>query len=332
MKINQNSTYIIAELGINHDGNLKKIIKLIKLAKKAGASAVKFQLFEPSTLANIKDKKKYKLFKRYKSETLFQMWERLTIKKKWLKKIEATCRFVKIDLGFSVFDIKSLEMLRAIKYHFLKVASGDLNDHFLIKKIIKKNKYIILSTGMADEKEIKKTCKLLNKQKFTLLHCVSLYPVFIKNINLKRMVKLKKYSESVGFSDHTIGIHAAIKSITMGAEVIEKHFTYDNKADGPDHSSSANFEQLKLICEFSKSHKKMLGNGNISPSKNENNMKQFARKSIIATQKIKIGENFSYNNIRCARPGTGIDASFFEKLIGRKSKFLFEKDDLIKLL
>ena len=100
MKINQNSTYIIAELGINHDGNLKKIIKLIKLAKKAGASAVKFQLFEPSTLANIKDKKKYKLFKRYKNETLFQMWERLTIKKKWLKKIEATCRFFKIDLGF----------------------------------------------------------------------------------------------------------------------------------------------------------------------------------------------------------------------------------------
>jgi len=332
MKINQNFTYIIAELGINHDGNLKKIIKLIKLAKKAGADAIKFQLFETSTLANTKDKKKYKLFKKYKNETLFQMWERLSIKKKWLKKIEATCRLLKIHLGFSIFDIKSLEILRGIKYHFLKIASGDLNDHFLIKKIITKNKYIILSTGMAVEKEIKKTCKLLKKQKFTLLHCVSLYPASIKKINLKRMIKLRKYSESVGFSDHTIGILATLKAITMGAEVIEKHFTYNNKSDGPDHASSANFQQLKLICEFAKSHKKMLGNGNIRPSKTELRVKKFARKSIIATQRIKIGQNFSYNNIRCARPGTGIDASLFEKLIGRKSKFLFEKDDLIKLL
>jgi N,N'-diacetyllegionaminate synthase len=332
MKINQNSTYIIAELGINHDGSLKKIIKLIKLAKKAGASAVKFQLFEASTLANIKDKKKYKLYKKYKNETLFQMWERLSIKKKWLKKIETICILLKINLGFSIFDIKSLELLRGIKYHFLKIASGDLNDHFLIRKIITKNKHIILSTGMAVEKEIKKTCKLLKKKKFTLLHCVSLYPVSIRKINLKRMVKLRKYSESVGFSDHTIGIQAALKAITMGAEVIEKHFTYNNKSDGPDHASSANFQQLKLICEFAKSHKNMLGNGNIRPSKNELKMKKFARKSIIAAQRIEIGKNFSYNNIRCARPGTGIDASLFEKLIGRKSKFLFEKDDLIKLL
>jgi sialic acid synthase SpsE len=155
MKIDQKSAYIIAELGINHDGSLKKIIKLIKLAKEAGASAVKFQLFEASTLANIKDKKKYKLFKKYKNETLFQMWGRLIIKKKWLKKIEATCKFIKIDLGFSIFDIKSLEKLRDIKYDFLKIASSDLNDFFLIKKIISKNKYIILSTGMAEEKEIK---------------------------------------------------------------------------------------------------------------------------------------------------------------------------------
>jgi N,N'-diacetyllegionaminate synthase len=331
MKIDQKSAYIIAELGINHDGSLKKIIKLIKLAKEAGASAVKFQLFEASTLANIKDKKKYKLFKKYKNETLFQMWGRLIIKKKWLKKIEATCKFIKIDLGFSIFDIKSLEKLRDIKYDFLKIASSDLNDFFLIKKIISKNKYIILSTGMAEEKEIKKTCKLFSKKKFTLLHCVSLYPASIKDINLERMLKLKKFSKSVGFSDHTIGIQAAIKSITMGAEIIEKHFTYDNKADGPDHFLSADFQQLKLICNFAKLHKKMLGNGNINPNRNEIKMRKFARKSVVATQEIKIGQKFTYKNIRCARPGNGIDASLFEKLIGTKSKFLFKENDLIKL-
>jgi N,N'-diacetyllegionaminate synthase len=332
MKIYKNTTYIIAEIGINHDGSLQKISKLIKLAKQAGADAVKFQLFEASTLANKANKKKYKLFKKYKKETLFQMWKRLSIKKNWLKKIETLCKILKIDLGFSVFDIKSLKMINGTKYQFLKIASGDLNDHFLIKKIIDKKKYNILSTGMANEKEIKKTCKLFNKKKLTLLHCVSLYPTSIKDINLRRMIKLKEYSESVGFSDHTIGIHASIKAITMGAKIIEKHFTYDNKADGPDHTSSANFQQLKLICQFTKSHQKMLGDGKVSPNKEETKMRIFARKSIFAKQNIKIGQNFTYKNIKCARPGTGIDASFFEKVIGKRSKSFFSKGDLIKLI
>mgnify|MGYP001188465298 FL=1 len=332
MRIHKEVTYIIAEIGINHDGDLRKISKLIKLAKEAGANAVKFQLFEASTLANKANKKKYKLFKSYKNETLFQMWKRLTIKKNWLIKIESLCKNFEIDLGFSVFDIKSLEMLNGIKYAFLKIASGDLNDHFLIKKILSKKKYNILSTGMADAKEIKQTCKLFNKKKLTLLHCVSLYPTSINNINLGRMIKLKKYSTSVGFSDHTIGVNASIKAITMGATIIEKHFTYDNKADGPDHSSSANFHQLKTICDFAKSHQRILGSGKISPSEEEIKMRIFARKSIYASQNIEIGNRFSYKNIKCARPGTGIDASFFEKIIGKKSKSFLKKGDLIKLL
>ena len=135
-----NNTYIIAEIGINHDGKIKNIIKLIKLAKKAGANAVKFQLYLPKTLSNKNDKTKYKLFKKNKKESLFQMWSRLAIKNIWLKKIEKECLNNKIDLGFSVFDEFSLNKLDKIKYNFLKIASGDINDLHLIKKISKKKK------------------------------------------------------------------------------------------------------------------------------------------------------------------------------------------------
>lgn len=330
MKIHKDTTYIIAEIGINHDGDLQKISKLIKLAKKAGANAVKFQLFKASTLANKKNKKKYKLFNKYKNETLFQMWSRLSIKKNWLKKIEKICYNLKIELGFSVFDIESLEMLNNTKYQFLKIASGDLNDHFLIKKIVNKKKFNILSTGMGEEKEIAQACKLLPKKKSALLHCVSLYPTSPQETNLKRMNKLKKYSYNIGFSDHTIGVIASIKAIAMGAKVIEKHFTYSHKADGPDHLSAANFSELKIICQFAKTHNKYLGSGNIKPTLKEHAMKKFARKSIYAKKNILPGESYTPKNIENRRPNIGIKANKYEDFLKKKSKKKYRSGDLIE--
>ena len=323
-------TKIIAEIGINHDGNFKKIIKLINLAKKAGADAIKLQIFKPSTLARKNDKKKYKLFKKLKSETLFQMWSRLSTKKKWLKKIEKICCNLKIHLGFSVFDIESLQMLNNIKYQFLKIASGDLNNHFLIKKIVNKKKFNILSTGMADKKEIIEACKLVPKKKLALLHCVSLYPTKPKETNLKRMEKLKKYCFNIGFSDHTIGVIASIKAITMGAKVIEKHFTYSHKADGPDHLLSANFIELKTICEFAKSHNKYLGSGSFRVTLRELRMRKFSRKSIHAKKKILSGESYSQENIENRRPEIGIKSSEYENFFRKKSKKNYQSGDLIE--
>jgi len=330
MIANKKSPYIISEIGINHDGNFKKIIKLINLAKKSGADAVKFQIFKPSTLAHEKDKKKYKLFKKLKRETLFQMWTRLSVKKSWLKKIEEICLNLKIELGFSVFDIESLEMLNNIKYQFLKIASGDLNDHFLIKKIVNKKKFNILSTGMANKKEIIEACKLVPKKKLALLHCVSLYPAKPNETNLKRLEKLKKYSYNTGFSDHTIGVIASIKAITMGAKIIEKHFTYDHKADGPDHLLSANFSELKTICEFAKTHNNYLGTGSLRVTLRELKMKKFARKSIYAKKKISSGESYSQENIENRRPGIGIKSSEYEYFFRKKSKKNYQSGDLIE--
>ena len=325
-------TYIIAEIGINHNGKLKNIFKLINLANRAGACAVKFQLYLPETLSRKKGKRKFKLFKKHKNESLFQMWKRLAIKDIWLKKIEKHCQKNKIDLGFSVFDEISLKKLDNIKYKFLKIASGDIDDLYLINAISKKkSKDIILSTGMANIEEIKEATKILKKNKLKLLHCVSLYPTSVKNTNLARMFSLKKYCKNIGFSDHTIGINASIKAINLGAKIIEKHFTYDNFADGPDHILSANFNQLKNICDYNNDHKKYMGTGKINPINKEISMKKFARKSIFAKENINRDERFTIKNLEKRRPGHGLSVRFFGKLLNQKSNKKYLKGETIKV-
>ena len=182
---------------------------------------------------------------------------------------------------------------------------------------------------MANIKEIYEAVKILKKNQLKLLHCVSLYPTKIKDANLSRMVALKKYCKNVGFSDHTIGISASIKAINLGASVIEKHFTYNNSADGPDHILSANFTQLKNICDYNKSHKIVLGSGKINPSKAETSMKKFARKSIFAKKNINKNERFTIQNIEKRRPGYGLNVSFFEKILNQKSNKKYLKGELI---
>ena len=325
----KNKCYIIAEIGINHNGNFKILSKLIKLAKKAGADAVKFQLFNPETLASKKDPKKYKLFKNKPNQTLFEMWKSVAIKKKWPTKIKNLSKKIKIDLGFSVFDEQSLNQIRKIKPNFIKIASSDITDLNLLNKIKKtKPKHIIMSTGMASKNEIINAFKIFNKN-ISLLHCVSLYPTDYKELNLNRMVKLNNITKNVGFSDHSLGVIGSINAIALGAKILEKHFTFDKKAYGPDHQSSADFNDLKIICEFAKNKNNMLGNGKIEPSKKEIKMRLFARKSIYARKNIKKGDKFSENNLVCKRPGDGTDAKYIFNLIGKKSSKLFKKDDKI---
>lgn len=325
----KNKCYIIAEIGINHNGNFKILTKLIKLAKKAGADAVKFQLFHPETLASKKDLKKYKLFKNKPNQTLYEMWKSVAIKKNWITKIKNISKKIKIDLGFSVFDEKSLNQISKIKPNFIKIASSDITDLYLLNKIRKtKPKHIIISTGMASKNEIIKAMKIFNKN-ISLLHCVSLYPTDYKELNLNRMIKLNSISQNIGFSDHSLGVIGSINAIAMGAKILEKHFTFDKKADGPDHQSSADFDDLKIICEFAKNKNNMLGNGKIEPTKKEIRMRLFARKSIYAKKDIKKGEKFSEDNLVCKRPGNGTDAKYIYNFIGKKSKKIYKKYDKI---
>ena len=327
----KNSCYIIAEIGINHNGKLKIALDLIKKAKKAGASAVKFQIYSPETLGKKNDHRKIKIFRKQPPETRYQMWRRLSVKQNWLGKIKKECEKIKIDLGFSVFDEESLKKIKSINPNFIKVASSDLTDHYLIKKIIKCKKKIIISTGMSLKKEILNTVKILSKKNFVLLHCVSLYPTEYKKVNLNRMIKLKKIHKHVGFSDHSKKSYACLKAIDLGAEVLEKHFTFNKDADGPDHKGSANFDELKLICDYSKIHSQLMGDGKIEPSRLEKKNRFNARKSIWAKKNIKKNEFFSIDNIEKTRPGIGIGVEKFEKILNTKSKFNLKKGELIKI-
>ena len=312
--------YIIAEIGINHEGKYNNIKKLILAAKRAGADAVKFQIFKAETLADTNLKVKKFFYSKNKKETLYEMWKRLELNNKKLNLINILCKKVKIDLIFSVFDNQSLLRLKKIKFKFIKIASSDINDFPLLKQIKKFGKKIIVSTGMSNTKEIKKIINFLSRKKIFLLHCVSLYPCPLNKINLKRIYSLKKkFNIEVGFSDHTIGVSACLMALSNGANIIEKHFTLNKKLDGPDHILSADETELKIICDFSKKINLLNGNGIINPSKDEFKMLKFARKSIYVKKNISKYELFTNDNLTIRRPKGFFDPIDLNNIINKKS-------------
>jgi len=313
--------YIIAEIGINHNGRIKDIKKLIYSAKKSGANAVKFQLFKAETLAS-KNSKLKSLYKKKKKETLYQMWKRLEISNSKLSLIKKITSKLKIDLIFSVFDDYSIERIKKFKSKFIKIASSDITDLTLLKKINSiKSAKIILSTGMSNKKEITNALKCFVNKKIILLHCVSLYPCDLKKINLKRMISLKKiFNKDIGFSDHTIGVNACLLALSMGAKIIEKHFTLNKKQDGPDHILSADEKDLKIICEFSQSINKMKGKGEINPSSEELRVTKFARKGIYLKDGINKGEKIKFENLEIKRPLNNFDPSMIKKIVGKTAR------------
>jgi sialic acid synthase SpsE len=313
--------YIIAEIGINHEGSIKKAIELIKSAKKAGADAVKFQAFKSETLASIDSKKSDQQKKStYKNENLYKMWKRMEFNIFHFKKIKKVCKKIKIDFLSSVFDEESYNMLLRIDVDAYKIASSDITDFKLLKLISKTKKPIILSTGMANLKEIKNALNILKKNNVFILHCVSLYPCAKSKVNLLRLIKLKKIlKRPIGFSDHSKGIEASLAALTLGANIIEKHFTYDKKKLGSDHSISANYTDMRNICAFADNINQMLGNGKITPSNPELKHKLLFRKSLFYKKSIKKNKKISVNDITVKRPLTGIPANFYFKV---NNKFL----------
>ena len=313
--------YIIAEIGINHDGKTSNIKKLIYSAKRAGANAVKFQLFQAETLSD-KESKIRESFYYKKKETLYQMWKRLEITDVQLKIISNITKKINIDLIFSIFDVNSLYRIKKIKLKFIKIASGDITDLILLKKInSSKIKKVILSTGMSNLKEISNALKILKNKKIILMHCVSLYPCNPNKVNMKRMINLKrKFKKIIGFSDHTVGINACTLAITMGAQFIEKHFTLDKKQNGPDHKLSADEKDLKIITNFSQTYNIMKGNGKINPSKEEAKIKKIARKSIYLKKNLKKNHIINSGDLEIRRPAGYFEPIHIEKLIGKKIK------------
>lgn len=320
MKFKRKLPYIIAEIGINHDGKISIAEKLIKQAKKAGASAVKFQIFNASSMGS-------------KNSKIFKFFNKLKLEEKKLAKLKKLATKLKIDFICSVFDKESFDVSKRLNLKKIKIASSEVTNTELLKEISKTKKKIILSLGMANEKEIKESLKILKNNSVEILHCVSMYPCKIDQINLKRMISLKKkFKKEVGYSDHSIGNDACKMAITLGAKTIEKHFTYNKNLSYGDHNLSADFKDLLEIVNFSKNNNVMMGLGKIEPSKKERKFSKLFRKGIYTSQNMKKNEIISIKKLKIRRPETKLEIKNIHKILGRKIKknFLADKEIFLK--
>jgi N,N'-diacetyllegionaminate synthase len=332
MKILNNQPYIIAEIGINHEGDFNLAKKTIKSAALAGANAIKLQIFNPKTLAQKESAKTPEQKSRIsKKETLLQMLKRMTLNLSQYKKLKLYTKKKSLDFICSIFDEESLNLSKKIGLDAYKIASPDLTDLKLLSQIKKVNKPIILSTGMSSYNEIKSAIKELKGKNIYLLHCVSLYPCPTNFVNLKRIKSLsKKFNLPTGYSDHSIGINACFGAIMMGSKVIEKHFTLNKKWKGADHELSADQKDMAMICNFANSYQKLRGKGVIEPSNKEIKMRKFFRKSLFAKKSMKVGETISLEKVEARRPGLYIKSDNISKIIGKKIKKSIFKDEPIK--
>ena len=338
MKINDKRTFIIAEAGVNHNGSIKKALKLIDVAKLSGANAIKFQTFKAENLTtDYAPKAEYQKYKSLKNETQFQMLKKLELTDAMHKACFKECKKKKIIFISSAFDIESLCYLKKFKLSYFKVPSGEITNIPYLEVLGKFRKKIILSTGMSNISEIKKALKTLTingtkKNNITLMQCTSAYPAPYDEINLNTIVTLRDiFKLNIGFSDHSLGVQASLAAVALGAKVIEKHITLSKKLKGPDHRASLDPKEFKFMVQGIRIVEKSLGSKIKKVTKSEKKNIYIVRKSIVASTKIKKNEKFSNFNITCKRPGTGISPLFLKKLIGKKSIKNFNKNELIRI-
>ena len=312
---------IIAEIGINHSGSLALAKKMIKAAKKCGADVAKFQNAYRDDLFQIKSKA-YKVAKKF------------ILKDSEYKEIKKYCDKLKIEFMSTPYDFRSVDLLEKLKVKRYKVASADVVDMPLNKKIISTKKPVIISVGMANISEIKKTVNFYKKnkmKKITLLHCVSSYPCSTKSLNLRTMLELKKvFNLPVGYSDHSIGNDAAIMAVGFGATVIEKHFTINKKLPGADHKISDNPEEFSKLIKAIREAEIRLGSEEKKCQPEEKKFIKFARKSITLKHNLKRGDSIKESDIIMKRPGTGLNGQKVREIIGKKVKKNLSKDYQIK--
>ena len=326
---------IIAEVGVNHNGNISLAKKLIKHAKDAGADFVKFQCYNTNELVTSKAKKAKYQKKFNKSENQKQMLKKYELSEKNLNYLKNYSDKIGIKFLVSIFDLKSLHLAKKMGVKTLKLPSGELNNFELIEQLAKINNEIVLSTGMASFKEIGSTIKYLKKRlkkELTVLHCISSYPTKLNEVQIKNMLEIKKrFGVKIGFSDHTNSFEAAISATALGATMIEKHLTLNKKMKGPDHASSLDTSEFVNFVKSIRNTEKILKFRDNKISNDEFNNSKLVRKSIVAKTKIKKGEKFSRKNITTKRPGNGISAGKWFEVLNKVAKKNFKPDDLIKI-
>ncbi|EJF0770044.1 N-acetylneuraminate synthase [Campylobacter upsaliensis] len=325
---------IIAEAGVNHNGDINLAKKLIEQAAKAGADVVKFQTFKANSCVSVSAKKaKYQLETTAKEESQLEMIKKLELSYESHFELMKHCKKHGIAFLSTPFDLESVEFLRGLDLPYFKIPSGEITNLPYLKAVAKCKKKVLLSTGMANLGEIEAALEILRKngtRNITLLHCNTEYPTPFEDVNLNALKTLKEaFKLEVGYSDHTEGIVASLGAVALGAVVIEKHFTLDKTMEGPDHRASLEFEELKALCKGIRALEKALGSGIKKASKSEAKNKIIARKSLVAKREIQKGEKFSIENLTTKRPGSGISAMRYEEYLGKRALKTYKKDELI---
>lgn len=333
-----NRTIIIAEAGVNHNGSLELALMLVDAAAEAGADAVKFQTFiAEKIISQSAPKAEYQKETTDENESQLEMVKKLELDINAHKDLMRRSEEKNVIFLSSPFDIESIELLDKLGLNTFKIPSGEITNFPYLKKIGSMNKKILMSTGMADLEEIENALNILtkagtHKKNITLLQCNTEYPAPFEDINLRAILTMRDSFEiNVGYSDHTLGIEAPIAAVTLGATVIEKHFTLDRNMEGPDHRASLEPDELKAMVNAIRNIEKSLGNGIKKPSPSELKNRPIARKSIVAARDIKKDEIFTEENITAKRPGIGINPMEWNNIIGRMAKKDFKADELIEI-
>ncbi|MHB8129435.1 MAG: N-acetylneuraminate synthase [Mobilitalea sp.] len=327
-------TYIIAEAGVNHNGNFDLAKTMVLEAKKAGVDAVKFQTFVSKNLVSrFAQKAKYQMETTDQSETQLQMLQKLELSFDHFILLSEYAKEIGIDFISTPFDMESIDFLSTLHMPFWKIPSGEITNKPYLLKIEKTKLPIILSTGMSTMDEIEEALEIFKdyqRANITLLHCNTEYPTPYQDVNLKAMKTLsEKFGVSVGYSDHTQGIEVAIAAVALEATVIEKHFTLNKSFQGPDHKASLEPSELEAMVKAIRNIEQSLGDGVKKPSTSETKNITVARKSIVAARDIKQGERLTEDNITTKRPGTGISPMRWFDILGTVSTRNYRQDEKI---
>lgn len=328
---------IIAEAGVNHNGDLGLAYKMVDAAKEAGADIIKFQTTKPELITSrFAEKAEYQKVTTGSEESQLEMLSKIMLKFEEHIPLKNYCEKLGIKFLSTPFDLESISFLDELGCDIWKIPSGEVTNYPYLVKIAQTKKPIILSTGMCTIQEIHDAINVLEKNgsgQITLLHCTSEYPTPFEDVNLNAMETLKKeFGLEVGYSDHTIGTSVPIAAVAKGATVIEKHFTLDKTMVGPDHRASLEPDELKEMVNSIRQIEMALGNGVKEPAKSEIKNKAVARKSIIAARDITKGEILSEENITTKRPGDGISPMRWNEIIGTRAIRDFGEDEKIEIL
>jgi N-acetylneuraminate synthase/N,N'-diacetyllegionaminate synthase len=334
---------IIAEAGVNHNGNLEMALELIDKAAEAGADVVKFQTFKAENLVSESAQKaEYQISNTSdKEESQFAMLKKLEIKEDWYPLLMKRCKQREIEFLSTGFDEDSLDFLEALNMPFYKIPSGEITNKPYLKHVAKKGKPIVLSTGMCDLKEIEDALGVLeengiSREQVVVLHCNTEYPTPMKDVNLLAMNHIsRELGVKIGYSDHTLGIEVSVGAVALGARVIEKHFTLDRNLPGPDHAASLEPKELgALVRSVRNMESAISGSGIKEPSESELKNREIARKSIHLNKELEAGHIIQIEDLIMLRPAIGISPMQLDDVLGKRlirnlfKSSLINKEDL----